>query len=129
MIHYLTRWWIADTKDGKYILAMMEVHVNQAANTTNVEEPVFIIDAPIILRAIVLCLLILITIVGKFTVFFFLFFFFYLLRFLLYEKKIARQIFHANLTIEPRINVHKNFSPFFFIFQKILFKKKNFLKL
>lgn len=48
----------------------METHVNQAANTTNEENPVFIIDAPIILRAIVLCLLILITIVGKSTVLF-----------------------------------------------------------
>lgn len=42
----------------------MEAHVDQAANAT-VENPVFI-DVPIILRAIVLCLLILITIVGEF---------------------------------------------------------------
>ncbi|XP_024874266.1 5-hydroxytryptamine receptor 2A-like isoform X1 [Temnothorax curvispinosus] len=41
----------------------MEAHVDQAANAT-VENPVFI-DVPIILRAIVLCLLILITIVGN----------------------------------------------------------------
>ncbi|KAL6417464.1 hypothetical protein ACFW04_012715 [Cataglyphis niger] len=41
----------------------MEAHVDQAANAT-VENPVFI-DAPIILTAIVLCLLILITIVGN----------------------------------------------------------------
>ncbi|XP_011164446.1 5-hydroxytryptamine receptor 2A [Solenopsis invicta] len=40
----------------------MEAHVDQAANTT-AENPV--IDVPIILRAIVLCLLILITIVGN----------------------------------------------------------------
>ncbi|XP_072743401.1 serotonin receptor [Anoplolepis gracilipes] len=42
---------------------MMEAHVDQAANAT-VENPIFI-DAPIILTAIVLCLLILITIVGN----------------------------------------------------------------
>ncbi|XP_011053661.1 PREDICTED: 5-hydroxytryptamine receptor 2A-like [Acromyrmex echinatior] len=41
----------------------MEAHVDQAANAT-VENPVFF-DVPIILRAIVLCLLILITIVGN----------------------------------------------------------------
>lgn len=41
----------------------MEAHVDQAANST-VENPIFI-DAPIILTAIVLCLLILITIVGN----------------------------------------------------------------
>ncbi|XP_050462551.1 5-hydroxytryptamine receptor 2A-like [Cataglyphis hispanica] len=41
----------------------MEAHVDQAANAT-VENPIFI-DAPIILTAIVLCLLILITIVGN----------------------------------------------------------------
>ncbi|XP_011870301.1 PREDICTED: 5-hydroxytryptamine receptor 2A-like isoform X1 [Vollenhovia emeryi] len=41
----------------------METPVDQAANAT-VENPVFI-DVPIILRAIVLCLLILITIVGN----------------------------------------------------------------
>ncbi|XP_036139281.1 5-hydroxytryptamine receptor 2A [Monomorium pharaonis] len=41
----------------------METHVDQAANAT-VENPVFI-DVPIILRAIVLCLLILVTIVGN----------------------------------------------------------------
>ncbi|XP_011639305.1 5-hydroxytryptamine receptor 2A-like [Pogonomyrmex barbatus] len=41
----------------------MEAHVDQAANAT-VENPAFI-DVPIILRAIVLCLLILITIVGN----------------------------------------------------------------
>lgn len=45
----------------------MEAHVDQAANAT-VENPVFI-DVPIILRAIVLCLLILITIVGEFIIF------------------------------------------------------------
>lgn len=44
----------------------MEAHVDQAANAT-VENPVFI-DVPIILRAIVLCLLILITIVGEFII-------------------------------------------------------------
>lgn len=44
----------------------MEAHVDQAANAT-VENPGFI-DVPIILRAIVLFLLILITIVGESTI-------------------------------------------------------------